>query len=178
MFGSSFDNLPSAQPKPENTDTVKAKTDNDKSAKQNGEIPQLGEQETYELDSDLEDIEDDDDEIDISLAQHIDAMTDKYLPDEQEEENPSNTEPKNAPNLEPENVGDPIVAKPMVEQPKAKKKKIKIKARIGKIATSTPAKEVEKSKKTSTRTAAARVRSTSIEEENILPRKRQLRQKK
>ena len=30
-------------------------------------------------------------------------------------------------------------------------------------------KEVEKSKKTSTRTAAARVRSTSIEEENILP---------
>jgi len=176
MFGSSFDNLPSAQPQPENADTVKVKIDNDKSAKELGEMPQLGEQEKnpFELDSDLEDIEDDD-EIDISLAQHIDAMTDKYLPDEQEQENLSNTKPKNAPNSEPENVREPIVAKP---QPKAKKKVIKIKARIGKTATSTPAKEVEKSKKTSSRTAARDGITSIQEEEDTFPRKRQLRQKR
>ena len=176
MFGSSFDNLPSAQPQPENTDTARVKTDNDKSAKELGEMPQLGEQEKnpFELDSDLEDIEDDD-EIDISLAQHIDAMTDKYLPDEQEQENPSNTKPKNAPNSEPENVREPIVAKP---QPKAKKKVIKIKARIGKTATSTPAKEVEKSKKTSSRTAARDGITSIQEEEDTFNRKRQLRQKR
>ena len=100
--------------------------------------------------------DEDDDDFDMSLAQHIDMMTDKYLGDDDEEDTQEN--PQNSP-----------------ENSKAKKKVIKIKKRDAQMTTSTPARVTAKPKRSSR--AEAETNKNTEQETNVVST-RQLRRKR